>query len=67
MIKLNLTNQKNYSFKKDQNKYKNEKFHKINVDIKLTSTGLTRIIKFTPSYLLINETEVNMKNQIRKQ
>ena len=51
-----------YSWKKSlkpPNLNANDKFHKIEVDIRSTTTGLTRIIKFSPSYLLINKTKVN--------
>ena len=40
-------------------KFKNksdEKYYEIGIDIKLSSTGLTKIIKLTPYYLLFNHT-----------
>lgn len=39
---------------------KNEKLYQIGVEIKLqkSSNGLTKIIKFTPYYLIINQTNV---------
>ena len=39
----------------------NEKNYEIGVDIQLSSSGLTKIIKFCPFYLLINNTKVSIK------
>lgn len=38
-------------------KGKEEKFYEIGVDIHLSSNNLTKIIKFTPYYLLVNSTD----------
>ena len=36
----------------------NEKFYEIGVNIQLSSNNLTKMIKLTPYYLLINNTDV---------
>lgn len=37
---------------------RSQKIYEIGVDISLSTTGLTKIIKLTPYYLLVNNTEV---------
>jgi hypothetical protein len=48
----------NLILKLAEEKY-NDKYYEIGVDIQLSSTGLTKIIKLTPYYLLINNTDVS--------
>ena len=42
------------------------KFFEIGVDIKLSATGLTKIIQLTPFYLLINNTDVSYSSTLKK-
>lgn len=41
-----------------RDKFGFEKHYEIGVDVQLSANGLTKIIKLTPYFLLINDTEV---------